>query len=324
MISRVTMENYLVKYGIVLGRRYTQKQKKKFLIAIGQEFTDLGYPIKYANDEKKGSNHSIDLFIGHLGDADTILCTHHDTGSHILWPNYRYYPLYGQKTLKNFRNVTLIPVIVSTVVMAVLIYLSMYMLPLTGNAKMIFLAVSVFLGLLGISYLSTGFGNKYNLNKNTASILSLLEVAKNLNEADRKRIAFVLLDHGTSDNMGAQMIKQALPTTMDKRLFVYLDCIGRGENIVIGHKANLAINAHRLEANYTGKKNISILECDAKRSIFTPTHFFAKAITITCGEYDEHHELFVDRINNSKDNFVDPANITDIAEMIVRTYSKQK
>ena len=318
------MEDLLVKYGIALGRRYSQKQKKKFLIAIGQEFTDLGYPIKYANDNKKGSNHSIDLFIGHLGEADTILCTHHDTGSHILWPNYRYYPLYGQKTLKNFRNVTLIPVIVSTFVMAVLIYLAMYLLPLEGNAKMIFLAVSVFLGLLGISYLSTGFGNKYNLNKNTASILSLLEVARQLPEKDRQKIAFVLLDHGTGDNMGAQMIKQALPTTMDKRLFVYLDCIGRGDHIIIGHKENLAINARRLKDNYQGTKDISTLECDAKRTTFTPTHFFPKAMTISCGNLDEHNELFVERINTSKDNFVEQSNITDIADMIVRTYSKQK
>lgn len=318
------MEDYLVRYGIALGRRYSQKQKKKFLIAIGQEFTQLGYPVKYANDEKKGSNHSIDLFIGNLAEADTIVCTHYDTGSHIIWPNYRYYPLYGEKTMKNYRNVTLIPAMVSTVLVVVLIYLAMYLLPLTGNAKPIFLAVSVFLGLLGISYLSTGFGNKYNLNKNTASILSMLEAARQLSEEDRKNVAFVLLDHGTGDNMGAQMIRQALPTTMDKRLFVYLDCIGRGESIVIGHKANLAINAKRLKDNYKGEKNITLLECDAKRSTFTPTHFFTRAITVTCGNFDENEELFVDRINTGKDNFVEPENITEIANMIVRTYSKVK
>ena len=318
------MEDYLVRYGIALGRRYSQKQKKKFLIAIGQEFTQLGYPVKYANDEKKGSNHSIDLFIGNLAEADTILCTHYDTGSHIIWPNYRYYPLYGEKTMKNYRNVTLIPAMVSTVLVIVMIYLAMYLLPLSGNAKPIFLAVSVFLGLLGISYLSTGFGNKYNLNKNTASILSMLEVARKMSQDDRKNVAFVLLDHGTGDNRGAQMIRQALPTTMDKRLFVYLDCIGRGESIVIGHKANLAINAKRLKDNYEGEKNITVLECDAKRSTFTPTHFFTRAITITCGNFDENEELFVDRINTGKDNFIEPENITDVANMIVRTYSKVK
>lgn len=318
------MEDYLVRYGIALGRRYSQKQKQKFLIAIGQEFTQLGYSVKYANDEKKGSNHSIDLFIGNLAEADTIICTHYDTGSHIIWPNYHYYPLYGEKTMKNYRNVTLIPAMISTVLVVGLIYLVMYLLPFTGNAKPIFLAVSVFLGLLGISYLSTGFGNKYNLNKNTASILSILEVARNLSEEDRKNIAFVLLDHGTGDNMGAQMIRQALPTTMDKRLFVYLDCIGRGENIVIGHKSNLAINAKRLKDNYKGEKNITLLECDAKRLTFTPTHFFTRAITVTCGNFDENKELFVDHINTGKDNFIEPENITEVANMIVRTYSKER
>ena len=120
------------------------------------------------------------------------------------------------------------------------------------------------------------------------------------------------------------MIKQALPTTMDKRLFVYLDCIGRGDHIIIGHKENLAINARRLKDNYQGTKDISTLECDAKRTTFTPTHFFPKAMTISCGNLDEHNELFVERINTSKDNFVEQSNITDIADMIVRTYSKQK
>lgn len=317
------MEDFLVKYGLVLGRRYTQKQKRKFLVAIGQEFTQLDYQIKYANDEKKGTNHTTDLFVGNLAEAETIICTHYDTGSHIIWPHYRYYPLYGEKSMKNYRNVTLIPAIVSTILVAVFIYLAMYFVPLTGNAKTIFLAISVFLGLLGISYLSTGFGNKYNLNKNTASIIAMIKIAEALNEEDRKKIAFVLLDHGTSDNSGAQMIRQALPTTMDKRLFVYLDCIGRGDNLVVGYKANLAKNAKQLQDNYKGKMNITTLECDAKRSTFTPTHFFARAITIACGNFDDNNELFVDRINSGKDNFVKSENIINVVRMIMDTYSKK-
>lgn len=316
------MEDLLVRYGIALGRRYSQKQKKKFLVAMSQEFIHLGYAVKYANDEKKGSRHSINLFIGNMSSANTIIFTHYDTGSHIIWPNFKYYPLHGEKSMETFRNATLIPPLAFTVVAVAVIYTLMNIITLNAQTRPILLTGLVFFGLLGISYLSTGFGNRYNLNKNTASVLALLEIAKKLSAEERQKIAFMLLDHGTSDNMGAQMIRLALPTTLDQRLFVYLDCIGRGDNIRIGYKANLAINARKMKENYKGKKKIEILECDTKRTIFKPTHFLPQSLTVSCGNLDENNELFVDQINTGKDNFIETANIIEIAEMITRTFTK--
>lgn len=318
------MEDLLVRYGIALGRRYSQKQKKKFLVAMSQEFAQLGYTIKYANDDKKGSRHSIDLFIGDIASAHTIIFTHYDTGSQIIWPNFKYYPLHGEKSMKAFRNATLIPPLVFTLIAVTVIYALMNMITLNTQTRPILLTGLVFFGLLGISYLSTGFGNRYNLNKNTASILTLLEIAKNLAPEERHKIAFMLLDHGNSDNMGAQMIRLALPTTLEKRLFVYLDCIGRGDNIRIGYKANLAINARKMKENYQGKKKIEILECDTKRFIFKPTHFLPQSLTVSCGKLDENNELYVDQINSGKDNFIETANILEIAHMIINTFTNNK
>ena len=317
------MEDLLVKYGIALGRRFSQKQKKEFLVSISQEFTQLGYPIKFANDDKKGSRHSTNLFIGNIADAKTIIFTHYDTGSHILWPNFKYYPLHGEKSMKNWRNATLIPPLVLTLIAVAVIIVLMNTIALNGQTRQILLTGLVFFGLLGISYLSTGFGNRYNLNKNTASVLALLEIAKKISAEDRERIAFMLLDHGNGDNMGAQMIRLALPTTYDKRLFVFLDCIGRGDNVKIGYVANLAINARKMKENYKGKKQIDTLECDTKRTIYKPTHFLPQSMTVSCGNLDENKELTVDGINTGKDNFVETENIYDIAEMITRTFAKK-
>lgn len=316
------MEDLLVKYGIVFAKRFTLKQRQRFLLSINEDFTKAGYKTKFANNDRKRNARAVNLFIGDIGEADTIICTHHDTPLKVFWPNYKYFPLNGQLSNKALKMTTLIPDLLATIlgVVAILIYLNNP--NLGGDFRTVWLLATVFLSFLFASLISRGTSNKYNINRNTAAILALLDTALKLNKKSRKKIAFILFDKCCSDNSGAQMLRQALPTTMDKKTFIYLDCIGKGDNLVIAHKERQIKESQRLLKEYKGSQNAKTYLLDDGDTIYTPTYFFKQAIIITSGNYDKNGNFYVDKVNSSADKFVDIPTIEAISSMLITHFNK--
>ncbi len=310
------MEELLVRYGIFFGKRNTLKQKQKFLIAITKEFEKIGYQTKFANDEKKGNSRTVDYFIGDIGKADTIICANFDTPNKVLWPNYHYYPLNGEKTFKSYWLATLLPSFLSMIVALVLMYIIISNETLGGDFRPVLIFVSILVAFLLSTVISKGLINKYNINRNTASIMAILETAKRVK--DNKKVAFILIDKGCSDNKGAQLIKRALPTTMDKKLFIYLDCIGNGETFTIAHKENLTKESEKLKKAFTGTQDIRIKEVDNGNLIYTPSFYFNRAIIITNGHINNDGNSYVKNVNTSKDTFADIPTVTAVVEMLVK------
>ncbi len=312
------MEDLLVKYGIVLGRRYTLKQRQQFLLAIGEEFIKLGYKIKFANDEKKNNARTVDLFIGDIAKAKTIVCAHFDTPQKVVFPNFKYYPLNGQKSFKTYWLYTLIPNLIATLLGGIAIYSVIANNDFGGSWRPLFIFITVAVAFLLATLVSKGLSNKYNLNRNTASILAILELARKTKPTDD--LAFILLDKGCGNNMGARMLELALPTTFDKKLFIYLDCIGNGENIVLAHKNNLAKEAEKLKKNFKGSQDIKLKNIEDGDLAYTPAYFFKRSITITNGYYNNTGDLYVKNTNTGADKIVDPVTIEAIGEMLANTF----
>lgn len=316
------MEDLLVKYGIVFGKRYSLKQRQRFLLALNEEFNQLGYKTKFANDEKKNNARAVNLFIGDIGSADTIICTHHDTPMKVLWPGYRYYPLNGQRSFRTTWLVTLIPGILASLLAGIAIYLIISNPDFGGAWRPFWLFLVVLSAFLLATLVSKGLSNKYNINRNTASILAILETAKQLNKAAANKVAFILLDKGCSDNRGALMLQKALPTTMDRKVFVYLDCIGQGQNLIIAHKEHLKKESEKLRKNYHGTQETETKELDDGEIIYTPAYFFKRAIIITNGNYDKSGNLYVEKVNSSADKYADIETIQAVAKMLADSYNK--
>lgn len=316
------MEDLLVRFGIVFGKRYNLKQRQTFLLAINEEFTKLGYLTKFANNERKNNARSVDLFIGDIAKASTIICAHFDTPMKVLWPNYHYYPLNGQRSLKDYWLVTFIPGILATIFGALLIYLIIANPYIGGSWRPYLIFITVALSFLLATLVSKGLSNKYNINRNTASVLTILKTAEKLKKDPS--VAFVLLDKGCSDNSGAQMLKQALPTTLTKKLFIYLDCIGDGENVIIAHKEHLAKESDNLKKHFKGSQNISSVKIEDANVIYTPAYFFKRCITITNGYYDKKGDIFVRNINTDADKYANIPTLEAISDMLATSFKEKK
>jgi len=316
------MEDLLVRYGIIFGKRYTLKQRQRFLLAINEEFTKLGYQTKFANNERKNNARAVDLFIGDIGTANTIICTHHDTPMTVLWPNYRYYPLNGQRSSRSYWLATLVPSLIATALGAIFIYFLISNPAFGGSFRPFWIFLTVLASFLLATLISAGLSNKYNINRNTASILAILETAKLLNKQAQQKVAFILFDKGCSDNSGAQMLQKALPTTLNKKLFIYLDCIGNGNNLIVAHRENLKKESERLAKNFSGKQEIQIEELDDAQLMYTPAYFFKRALTVTNGHFDKSGNLFVEKVNTGADKFADIETIEAIAKMLADSFNK--
>jgi len=316
------MEDLLVKFGIVFGKRYTLKQRQRFLLSINEEFSELGYNTKFANNNRKNNAKAVNLFIGDIASATTIICTHHDTPLTVLWPNYRYYPLNGRRSFRAYSIATIIPAIIATIFAALAIYFFISNPDLGGNLRPFWIFAVVLVSFLLATLISKGLSNKYNINRNTAAMLAILHIAKNLDQQARQKTAFILLDKGCGDNSGAQMMQQALPTTLGKKLFIYLDCIGNGEELVIAHRENLQKDSDKLLKSFKGKQNAIVTELDDGQVQFTPTYFFDRCIIVTNGHYDTSGNIYINKVNSGSDKFADIETIEAVADMIVSSLNK--
>jgi len=316
------MEDLLVKYGIIFGKRYNLKQRQRFLMALSKEFEDLDYKVKFANNNRKNNGKAVDLFVGDIGSASTIICTHHDTPLKVLWPNYRHYPLNGQRSFRVHSIVTLVPTILATVVGAFAIYYLISNPNFGGDYRTFWMFLTVLGSFLLATLISKGMSNKYNINRNTASVLAILEAAEKLSKQARQKTAFIFLDKGCSDNSGAQMLQQALPTTLNKKLFIYLDCIGNGDNFIIAPRENLKRDSEKLLKNFTGKQKASIAELDDAQVMYTPAFFFKRCIVLTNGKFDKLGNIYVDKVNSNADKIVDIETVEAVGKMLADSFNK--
>ncbi len=316
------MEDLIMKYGVALGKRYTLKQRQRFLLTLNDEFSALGYQTRFANNAKKRNARAVNLFIGDLAKADIVICTHHDTPQKVFWPNFRYYPLNGKRNFTNLTLITFIPAVFSSLIGALTIYYLINNLALGGYWYQILLFVVVALSFVFASLLTIGVSNKYNLNRNTASVTVLLETAKNLSKKAKNKVAFILLDKACSNNSGTQMLHQALPKTLDRKLFVYLDCVGNGDNLVVAYKEHLRKECQKLIRNFKGTQTASIVELDEAETVYTPAFFLRRSIVITNGKFDKKHNLYVDKVNSNKDRYVDIPTLEALVAMLTKSFDQ--
>ena len=310
------MEDLLVKYGAILGKRYTLKQRQRFLLSLNEEFTVRGYKTRFANNDRKNNARAVDLFVGDIGSAKTIVCCHYDTPQKALIPNYRYYPLNGQKSFQRNFVANLIPSLLTTACGAGVFYFIINNYHFQGFWPAIILIAVVIVVFFADTLISVLTANKYNINRNTASVLAILETAKQLTKETKNKVAFILLDKGCGDNSGTLMLRQALPTTLDKKLFIYLDCIANGQVVVLAHKENLRKESEKLQKNFIANQNIEVKEVDDGDVIYTPAFFLKRSITITAGNYDKNGNLYVTKINSNKDRQPDIDLIKAIITML--------
>jgi hypothetical protein len=241
----MNLDEFLLKYGVVLARRASIKDKQRVLSAIIQDFGPLGYEVKGVTQKKRFMT-SLNIHIGNLQKAKTVIVAPYDQPSKRFFTR-GYHPFREVDPLW----VKLISDNVITGSLAVAGILSILMLgPINPTAAVVVLGVLTVLMVLVTLIMPQGILNMANANRSNSGLYVMWGLAQRLKGAPE--VAFVLLDHTTLNRHGELMLSTLLGTRRVPAQVIYLDCVGVGETVLISSDANNQHWAKRLAAAVNG------------------------------------------------------------------------
>jgi len=210
-------KDWFVRYHLFFGKRYTRKQKDRFLTGLSTDIMQFRKDLKI--DTFKINKHEYrNLYVGDLKKADTVLCTYYDTPAARFSP-YRFFDVdHRMKSTTTFILVTSILFIAFglffTLFVAIPVFQSKRILSLPFISNVIF----YFLYFYFLNKIARGWPRRKNLIQNTSSVLALLDC---IAEKPSSRLAFAFVDAGCTNDAG---LKHLMEQTKAKILM--LDSIG--------------------------------------------------------------------------------------------------
>ncbi|WP_392563234.1 hypothetical protein RHO13_06745 [Orbus wheelerorum] len=286
------MENFrdlVFRYCIMFGRRFTYKEKIAFLRIISKELIALGYCVdakiaKLKLSKKRYENY-YNAYIGDLNNAELIICTHYDTGlnNFNLLKTYAFKPQFNK--LSYF--IGLIPIIF------------LFLLSIIFNYFIFIPNIELqgFLSFSGISSILTtvvffffilkfrnGISNKKNFICNSSSIITIINLIKNLDKKSKKKIAFVLYDGGNTNQYGLKMLEN-YSNNISKKKIIFLDSIGNDEKLLFFKPEYSKFTVENIDFQQ-GKMAINL----------------KNYMMITSGKLNENNEVIIKHAHSNKDN----------------------
>ena len=113
-----------------------------------------------------------------------------------------------------------------------------------------------------------------------------------------------------------KMIAQAMPKTLDKHQFIFVDCVAKGSCVAVGYRENNEREARKLMSAYKGSKETKVMNMDEKRVVYTGAYFVPKAVVVTAGEF-VGNDIVVAHTGSKKDMAWDEEVINDVTNMLI-------
>lgn len=213
-------KDWLFRYQYIYRMRSDKKSKRRFLSALVTDISEMREDIQVIEYNRQKKYASTNVYVGNIEKAERIICTYYDTppksfGSYVLF------------NLKEQRKRTVNFILASSIVMILLgvIGTFFYMrdtlttFNLTSfNTLVIILIYSIYFLLLG--KVTKGFSSRKTLIRNTSSILSILELIRELKD---EGTAFAFIDEGSFGDGGMDV----LSTSHNKKAKLFmLDSVG--------------------------------------------------------------------------------------------------
>lgn len=200
--------------------RKTPAQKAEFRRWLIGELKRSGWK---AHEETYGKlNGSVNVVAGDPDRARVFLCTHYDTAARALIPNF-----------VSPTNVAahIIYHMAAALVLVVLAFLASFAVsfPLGQPGLMLPLFLVLAVALLWLA--AYGPANQNNANGGTSGVLALLAAAKAA--SCDKRVCLLFLDNNERNLLGAAAFRKKHADQAAQSLFINLDCVGDGENLLL-------------------------------------------------------------------------------------------
>lgn len=302
------------KYSQTYGARFTKKQKKNVTQALIEDFEALGYPHEIVSGKhflSKANN----LVFGNLKHAKNVIAIPYDTPAKVFWLKSYYFPLDGMAT----SNKSLIPVFGPALILYLVILGVMYGVDgFVSDVKGVQLAMTVILTLVILLFylMLHGISNKKNDNRNTASIVAALQIAKNLNKEQKRTTVFLFIDSNKTRHLGAKVAAEDFLKQSKNPNVILLNTFAKGDVMQIGYNPQNKKLAQEINKSLPNAKRLKMIALSDEMRNSSPMEHFAKAVTIGAGELDKKGRLCVMGTGTSKDFGIDEENVDKVVSMV--------
>ena len=221
------LKDRMIAFAGIFGKRYSKKQKIRFLRYIQSSAQEKG--VKMYLDEGEASGKSgCNVYLGPTQRAKTILAVSYDTPSRLWWPGFHYYPMdpgrnARQESLVMALNFALAAVLLAAYWFAV--FRRCFSVGgLTGGLALFGLLL---MALLAVN-LVLGSANAKNYSRNSASLALALEIFDGLQDGS---VAVALLDNACAGLGGYARLADYLGGRARQANVVIFDCVMSGSEL---------------------------------------------------------------------------------------------
>ncbi len=280
--------------------RKTKKQKRAFRDAVRSYVTDLGY---YCVIEK-GSLGSKNIVIGNPERADYLVTAHYDTCARLPIPN-----LLTPRSFFGFLGYQLL----LTVVIFLFPAVAGVLLKLVFDDSFIAFYGAYIVMWISLILMMAGPANKHNANDNTSGVVTVLEIARSLPEAQRKKVCFVLFDLEELGLIGSASYRSAHKTATNRQTVLNLDCVGEGDDIMMFPTGKLRRNERKMNlldriCGVFGEKSLSLHRKGFAVYPSDQTNF-PYGVGIASFNKTKRGMLYLGRIHTGRDTILEQTNV---------------
>lgn len=280
--------------------RKSKAQKLAFRDAVQSYAQVLGYPVTV----EKGSMGLHNLLIGNPKTANYLVTAHYDTCARMLLPNL-VTPCNGL-LFWCWQILIVLSLFVATFVLTGIVCLMF-------RSSEIAYPIALIIYWLLLLMMLVGPANRSNANDNTSGVVTLLEIARSLPEAQRSKVCFVLFDLEEAGLLGSSAYRKMHKSETDRQTVINLDCVGDGDHILLFPTKPLKKNTKKLTpiykcCGYFGEKSILVRD---KGFGFYPSDQLAFPYGVGIGAFHIKKNVghYYSRIHTPRDTVLDQTNV---------------
>ncbi len=298
------MKDLLFHFGITLGKRYTKKQKAWFLEEAAKEAVSQGWKTELLKHKTK-LGQSFHLSIGNVRSAQWVLIAAYDTPSKLLLPKTLYYPFRPERNLKTDAQNLIASVLISFGLLTA-IYFLLSIAFTQAPAIRFGIWIGSFMAFLFLFKLFSGFANRFNHNRNSASIALALDLLKE--PSLKNKLAVIFVDksvvgiEGLKELRDMDLIQQSATTLI-------LDCLASSPSLVLACAQNQEKQAQALADAI--KTEVFVRLFSEESSLSHAFSMFPQGMMMVAGERLDK-DLIVRHTRTKKDYDVNIERLADI------------
>lgn len=279
--------------------RKSRKQKEAFRDWLCMELEKAGY----TPGIEKGFA-AKNVVVGDPDTAKIIFSAHYDTCAVLPIPNFI--------TPRNILFYILYQLIFVAIFFLVVISAELAVFLLTDATPLIGLIIAYALCIFMIWWILDGPANQHTANDNTSGVITLLETALAMPEADRDKVCFVFFDNEEKGMFGSAAFTKAHKKAKKETLNINFDCVSDGDFIQFFPGDRLKKDEDALERIETAFQGIGRKHTEVVRGFgFYPSDnaVFKKGVGVCALKHKKIIGYYMNRIHTNRDTALEEENI---------------